>query len=207
MRVMSHHPGRPQRTSRDEIEATAFALFRDHGFEAVTVAHIADAANIGRRTFFRYFPSKNDVVWGDWDRALAEFAARLAAADAHRSLATVLRQAVVEYNTVPAAAAAQHRLRMELILHVPVLQAHSTLRYAQWRHVVAGYVGRRLSTDPSSLTPQVIAAATLGAATSAYELWLRQSTAGPAVLTELLDAAMCTLTRWQEAPAIAAGDR
>ncbi|WP_019815326.1 TetR family transcriptional regulator, partial [Saccharomonospora saliphila] len=55
--------GRRRATSREELERVAFALFADHGFDATTVDDIARAAGIGRRTFFRYFESKNDVVW------------------------------------------------------------------------------------------------------------------------------------------------
>jgi len=54
-------PGRRRATSRQELEETAFGLFAARGFEATTVDEIAAAAGIGRRTFFRYFPSKNDI--------------------------------------------------------------------------------------------------------------------------------------------------
>lgn len=189
-------PGRPQATTRDAICRVAFDLFAARGFEAVTVEDIALAAGIGRRTFFRYFPSKNDVVWGAWDAALADLDARLAAAPASAPLAEVLREAVVAYNRVPAAAVAEHRQRMDLILHVPALQAHSALRYAQWRQVVARHVAHRRGELPGALAPQVIAAAILGAATSAYEQWLRRPDAGPRALALLIDRAIRELTAW-----------
>jgi len=53
------HPGRRRATSRAELEQAAFALFAVRGFDATTVDEIAAAAGIGRRTFFRYFPSSS----------------------------------------------------------------------------------------------------------------------------------------------------
>ena len=62
--------GRRRITSRAELEHVAFGLFERQGFEKTTIDDIASAAGIGRRTFFRYFPSKNDVPWGDFEAEL-----------------------------------------------------------------------------------------------------------------------------------------
>src|ERR1700759_4506208 len=70
-------PGRRRVTSRQELEQTAFALFTVHGFDATTVDEIAAAAGIGRRTFFRYFPSKNDIPWGAFEGELDRMRVRL----------------------------------------------------------------------------------------------------------------------------------
>jgi hypothetical protein len=79
------------------------------------------------------------------------------------------------------------RRRMELILTVPALQAHSTLRYTAWRQVLAEYIGHRMGVPDDSLAPQAIAYATLGVAIAAYEQWLRH---GDTDLIHLLDTAM-----------------
>ncbi|MGH1553997.1 TetR family transcriptional regulator [Streptomyces sp. L7] len=52
------------------LERLGFDLFARHGFDRTTVDDIAAAAGIGRRTFFRYFASKNDLVWGDFEGQL-----------------------------------------------------------------------------------------------------------------------------------------
>jgi len=98
-----------------------------------------------------------------------------------------VREALLDFNRVPAAELPWHRRRMELILRTPALQAHSTLRYAAWRDVLAGFVGERLDRPAGSLVPQTIAHATLGVAVAAYEQWLHDE---DAELTALLDAAM-----------------
>ncbi|WP_117434509.1 TetR family transcriptional regulator, partial [Acuticoccus kandeliae] len=62
--------GRRPVTSRSEIEHIALEMFSDHGFEHTTVDDVAHAAGIGRRTFFRYFASKNDIAWGAFEEQL-----------------------------------------------------------------------------------------------------------------------------------------
>src|SRR5436305_12477429 len=73
--------GRPPVTTRLEIERVAFGLFAERGFDETTVEDIAAAAGISRRTFFRYFAAKNDVVWGEFDAGLRHLAETLDTAD------------------------------------------------------------------------------------------------------------------------------
>jgi TetR/AcrR family transcriptional regulator, regulator of mycofactocin system len=184
--------GRRRITTRAEVEHAAFELFADRGFERTTIDDIAEAAGIGRRTFFRYFPSKNDIAWGDFDGQLATMRKRLAEYPADQPLLEVISDALVDFNRIDPAEAPWHRRRMELILTTPALQAHSALRYAAWRQVLAGFVATRLGVDPDSLAPQTIAYATLGVALAAYEQWLR---APGSDLCALLSAGMAELGR------------
>jgi AcrR family transcriptional regulator len=55
---------RKKRRTRETIVAAAFTLFAQRGFEAVTVAEIADQADVARATLFSYFPSKESIVLG-----------------------------------------------------------------------------------------------------------------------------------------------
>jgi mycofactocin system transcriptional regulator len=183
----SARAGRRRSTSRAELEHVAFELFDDMGFERTTVDDIARAAGIGRRTFFRYFPSKNDVVWGDFDGELQRLRKELTAYPRDRPLMDSLREALVEFNRVDPAEIPWHRRRMRLILRVPALQAHSTLRFADWRQTIAEFIGERLGVPSDSLAPQAIAYACLGVSLAAYEQWLRDDDAD---LVALLDAAM-----------------
>ena len=165
-------PGRPPATSRAELERAAFGLFAERDFGDITVEDIASAAGIGRRTFFRYFDSKNDVVWGDFRGHLERMRADLAAVPPDVDLGPALIDSIVAFNTYPEEEVAGHRQRMAMILSVPELQAHSTLQYAAWRQVVAEFVARRTGARPDDLGPQVVARTALGAAVAAYEKWL-----------------------------------
>lgn len=177
--------GRPAATSRARLAHVALELFADRGFQATTVDDIAAAARIGRRTFFRYFSSKNDVVWGDFDAELRRMRDFLAARPADEPYLTSLRLAVLDFNTFAPTETPWHRRRIALILTVPALQAHSTLRYAAWREVVAAFTARRLGLAPESALPRTIAYALLGVCVSAYEQWLADE---HAELLPLLDA-------------------
>ncbi len=181
------HPGRRRVTSRAELEQTAFALFAAHGFEATTVDEIALAAGIGRRTFFRYFPSKNDIPWGAFEDELERMRARLRACPPQMPLMDAIRVALIDFNRVAPAQVPLHRRRMELILRVPTLLAHSTLRFTAWRAVIAEFVAERTGRCPGDLAPQAIAHAILGVSVAAYEHWLDEPGAD---LGALLDDAM-----------------
>ncbi len=180
--------GRPTVTSRAELEHAALRLFAAHGFEATTVDDIAAAAGIGRRTFFRYFASKNDVVWGDFDGGLAHLRADLARTNG--SLLEGLRSAVLTFNAYDAAELPWHRDRMRLILGVPALQAHATLRYAAWRAVIAEHTARVLGLTEDDLLPRLVGHLCLGAAVTAYEQWLAEPDVD---LEPLLDQALRAL--------------
>jgi AcrR family transcriptional regulator len=69
---------RKKRETREAIVAAAFALFRAKGFEATSVDAIAEAAHVSTRTFFRYFPTKEDVVFLDQAEENEAFARELA---------------------------------------------------------------------------------------------------------------------------------
>lgn len=185
-----HRLGRPPVTSRAELEQIALELFLRHGFNETTLDDISAAAGIARRTFFGYFSSKNDVVWGDFDALLRGMEEWLTDGDDGRPLLTTLTDAVVRFNDLPPEAAPAHRQRMALILHVPALQAHSTLRYADWRNVVARFAARRLDQPVDALLPQLVGHVSLGAALTAYGQWLADESAD---LTELLTAAFAAL--------------
>ena len=182
--------GRPVATSHAAIERAAFRLFAEQGFDAVTMADIAAEVGVGRRTLFRYFESKNDIPWGQFDRTLDGFRAILAGQPGDLPLHEAVHRSVVAFNDFPAGAVPSHRERMRLILRTPALQAHSVLRYAAWRTAIADHVAARLGADPTDLLPRTIGSVSLALALSAYEAWLADPGAD---LAALLDEAMAGL--------------
>jgi mycofactocin system transcriptional regulator len=180
-------PGRPPATDHDAIERAAFALFAERGFEATTIDDIATAAGIGRRTLFRYYPSKNDIPWGQFDESLVRLRAHLEAMPPDVPVYRAVHEAVLAFNRLAPAAIPQHRQRMQLLLTTPALQAHSVLRYAQWRSTIAEFVAARLGLAASDLLPRTIGQVTLAISLSAYEHWLQQD---EQPLEDLLDRAL-----------------
>lgn len=177
-------PGRPPATNHALIEAAAFQLFDEHGFESTTVEQIAAAAGIGRRTLFHYYPSKNDIPWGQFDENLQHLAQRLRTMPEGMPAAEAVQRAVKEFNHVDEAAIPQHRRRMRLLMDTPALQAHSAIRHAAWRGVIAAYVAERRGESPDDLYPRTIGRVALALALSAYQQWLGDEHSS---LQELLD--------------------
>jgi mycofactocin system transcriptional regulator len=180
--------GRPRVTSRAALEGLAFELFARQGFDETTVDDIAAAAGIGRRTFFRYFGSKNDLVWGDFEGQLQRLRELLGEVGPQVPLMEALRWAVVEFNRFDARDVPWHRQRMELILRVPTLQADATLRYASWRAIITDFVAERTGLPRSAMLPRLAGHVVLSASVAAYEHWLESE--GRSDLSDLLDVAL-----------------
>lgn len=182
--------GRPRATSRAALERLGFGLFARRGFDDTTVDDIAREAGIGRRTFFRYFSSKNDLVWGDFEEQLERLRTLLAGTPEDTPIMDAVRHAVVEFNRFEPDEVPWHRDRMRLILRVPALQADATLRYASWRAIVTDFAAARLRAGPADLHPRLLGHAVLAAAIAAYEHWLADETTD---LSALLDEAILRL--------------
>jgi TetR/AcrR family transcriptional regulator, regulator of mycofactocin system len=181
--------GRPAATSHAAIEQAAFQLFEERGFEATTLEDIAAEVGIGRRTLTRYYPSKNDIPWGQFDRTLEDFGALLASMPADLPLWECVHRGVVAFNDFPEGAQPPHRERMRLILETPALQAHSALRYAAWRNVIAEFVAARTGASSYDVLPRAVGHVSLGLALAAYETWLDEPTASlPALLEQSMRA-------------------
>lgn len=189
--------GRPRVTSRAALEQVGFELFARQGFDDTTIDDITAAAGIGRRTFFRYFASKNDLVWGDFAAELVKFEGLLAATDPAAPMMEALRGAVVEFNRFDPAVVPWHRQRMALILRVPTLQADSTVRYASWRTLVTEFAASRTGRPASDLLPRLIGHTVLAACIAAYEHWLTDDEVS---LSGLLDLAVRQLATGFDGP-------
>ncbi|GGA60829.1 mycofactocin system transcriptional regulator [Pseudoclavibacter endophyticus] len=169
--------GRAKATTAAELERIGLDLFVARGFDAVTVDDIASAAGIGRRTFFRYYASKNDLPWGDFDGLLRGMRENLDAIPEDVPLAAALRQAIIDFNAFPASDMAHHRRRMRVLLESQTLVAHSALRYADWRRVVSDFSASRLALHPDHVLPNVIGRVCLAISLASYEQWLHDEKA------------------------------
>jgi mycofactocin system transcriptional regulator len=168
--------GRRPSTSRVDVARAALELFNRQGYDQTTVDEIAAAVGVSRRTFFRYFETKPDVVWGEFDAELARLADALATAPPDEPMMDVLRRVVVSTNRFGAAELGDLRIRMGLTSTVPTLVAHSAVRYTEWCDVIAEFAAGRLGGEPGDLGAQTVARASLGAAMAAFTCWARYDT-------------------------------
>ena len=85
-----------QRT-RSALEEAAARLFEERGFGATTVRDIAAAAGVGERTFFRYFPSKEDLVLGQVRDLIPGVMDRVRARPPAETPLAALREAILDW--------------------------------------------------------------------------------------------------------------
>jgi mycofactocin system transcriptional regulator len=164
-------PGRPNLTSERELQAAALALFRRRGFHAVTVDDLAAAVGISRRTFNRYFASKADVLWHDFDRELENLALALDATSPELPLWTAITEAVVQVSRHRRDDRDDARLRFQLIVTEPQVRAAADQRYDAWEQTITGFVERRFP-KADRLTTHTVGRVTLAACRTAFEVWL-----------------------------------
>ena len=90
--------GRPPGTSQRELELIALRLFTVQGFEQTSVEQLAAEAGITRRTFFRYFSSKNEVLWHAFDAEVETIRQGLARVEPQVPMMAAIRHVVVTAN-------------------------------------------------------------------------------------------------------------
>jgi mycofactocin system transcriptional regulator len=164
--------GRRRSTTPEHITDVALELFTARGFAEVSVDDVAHAAGIARRTLFRYYASKNAILWGDFAAHLAHLQELLDNVDPRVATGEALRAALLAFNTFDECETVRHRQRMRVILETAELQAYSMTMYAGWREVMAGFIAARLGVKTTDPIPQTVAWTMLGVALSAYEQWL-----------------------------------
>ncbi|MFF9638363.1 TetR family transcriptional regulator [Streptomyces bacillaris] len=186
---------RKARRTRDTLAQAAFELVLDRGLRYVTVEEIAEAADVDRRTFSRYFASKEaaalDSLRGDGDRINAALRAR----PAEEPPLLAYRRAVLAWLADPEAEPWHRRPR---IFDLLVAAEDEPTLYAAFHHIRVdaqedsiAIVADRLGVDPRhDIRPAVTVAAGAGALLAAQAAWVRggRPDALPALVTEAFDA-------------------
>ena len=152
---------RKKAKTRAEIQRQALRLFRERGYEATTVAQIAEAAEVSESTFFRYFPTKEDVVlWDEFDPLVFEaFRERPPELSPVRALREAIREAMTRASAEERAGL---RGRVELLLRVPPLRAAFVDRIGGPMGLLAGAVAERAGRRPDDPAVRALAGAMVG---------------------------------------------
>ncbi|MCX5069569.1 TetR family transcriptional regulator [Micromonospora lupini] len=178
-----------------ELRDAALMLLATKGFDVVTVDDIVAAAGMSRRTFFRYFASKEDVVVRFLADMSADIVAELAARPPAEPPSVALRQAL----WVPLAACTDRpdhteraRVVVRLILDTTALQARWLEHQIQWRTRLAAELAARRGLDPDADPYPRMAA---GMALLAFDTVLQQWRTGDDEqrLAELADRAFAVV--------------
>ncbi|MDQ7810953.1 TetR family transcriptional regulator [Amycolatopsis sp. A133] len=170
-----------RRRLRRALASAAVDLFAANGYEATTVDEIAAAAGVGRRTFFRYFETKDDVLFANHDEIVAEMEAVFAAADPGRDPVEVACAAVGLVLDSYAADLDVSLKRFALTRAVPALRDKEVATVDRYQRVLARYLQARFEDrgdEAASLRAAVIAAAIAAANNHVLRRWLRSGGKG-----------------------------
>jgi AcrR family transcriptional regulator len=176
--------------TRRTIQAQALRLFADKGFQATTIEEIAAAAEMAPRTFFRYFPTKEEVVfWSEYPPMLAGFVARRP--DDEPAL-EALQHGIVDGLAAVWDQDGERTLeRLRLAFRTPALHPRMRQQQAHWAAELAETLADRLGERPDALEVRAAAAAVAAAVWVAAEEWQAQD--GEGDLGALIDQALGTV--------------
>ena len=158
--------------TRQRIIDAATRLFVEHGYVATTIDHIAAAADISPRTFFRYFPTKEDVLFHDVDERIARFQEMLSERPSDEpspaALVHVLCAMVEQIDNTP---------HLELIVKVKTdgLGEHDIKRAAvehTGMQLVLATLAARANTTPDDLALRATTAAVMACFDIALKDWI-----------------------------------
>jgi AcrR family transcriptional regulator len=168
---------RKKAKTRLAIEDVALALFDEQGYEATTVDEIAARAEVSTTTFFRYFPSKAEVVLSDHGEQLpALFHAIVERPVTESDLLAVRRAVHQEWVAAVDPATTAHKAK--IVAAVPVLQGLSYERGTQWYAVITDALARRRGLDEADARCSLAARVTLSVLAAAVEGWIARGCRG-----------------------------
>lgn len=169
---------RKRRETRERIEQAAMTLFLERGFDATTIEDITEAADVSKRSFFDYFPSKEEVVVA-WQDSFADrlMAAILARPKSEPRLKTV-EEALIE--TIVASADERGLAVGELVRCTPALKARDQLKYAKLELKLTEALALRAGDSKEArIRMRLLSAIVIGALRVGGELWRERSPGAP----------------------------
>jgi AcrR family transcriptional regulator len=168
---------RKKRRTRETIVAEATRLFAEQGYDATTTAQIADAAEVSTSTFFKYFPTKADVVFSLFDAVIESADRRLEAREPGESAANALVAWIS--NDLPEVEATYVELLHEndrIIASDAELQAQYRLRAARFEDVLAAAFARDLGESGEGVRARVLAAIAWRGMLDVWSAWHKTHT-------------------------------
>ena len=158
--------------TRASIEQAALELFTERGYDKTDVAAIAERAGVSRRTFFRHFGSKSEVVFGDEQRFpefLRSFMQEQPSTAAPHE--TVARTVVALAETFEANR--ERALpRARLISATTELLQHGLLLQRRWAELIADELARRAGRDGANLHDRMLGGWGIAAYAAALQEWI-----------------------------------
>jgi len=157
---------RKKAKTRASIREHAMRLFEEQGYAVTTIDQIAEAADVSQSTFFRYFPTKEDLIlFDEYDpllfAAIRELPSEVDPIEAiRRSIHDVFERATPQQW-------ARERLRQRIFNEVPELRARAMQQFTETISMLADVVAERAGLAAGNFSTRVLAGAVIGAALAA----------------------------------------
>jgi AcrR family transcriptional regulator len=186
---------RKRRAIRGELSEVALRLLTDRDFDTLTIDQIASAAGISRRTFFRYFTSKEDMVFAFLDqwavRLAADIVARPANEDPVAAVQNSFRQLTAAYD--------DRALELvRLVRETPLLREQEKINREHLRLAVVNALATRLGVSPENdMRPQILATIAFAPLDAAMFAWF--GSRSDEEIGKLLDEALATFVQERDA--------
>lgn len=162
---------RKKRERRRCIEDAAITLFERHGFDGTTIEQIAAAADIAPRTFFYYFPTKEDVVLADYSTRLERIVAELSERPESEGPWEALQACFVEVAADYEAARDDLVRRFKIMAANATVYARSLQLQAGWEDALADVLNQRANQKTQNLESRLLASAGLACMRSSLRYW------------------------------------
>lgn len=160
------------RLLRARFAALALTPILERGFDAVTTDELAVAAGVSRRTFFRYFATKEEVVISTFDEPGAALLAELDRRAAIEQPLQALRSTLEVIITTFGADVGRARATLDLIRRTPTLRGHFLVIQDDWIDQLAGTLRARMPKGPeAAIQAQLTARVAIAAIDTALAAW------------------------------------
>ena len=165
---------RKKQETRDALESTAWRLFQRKGYDETTVEDITDAVDVSTRTFFRYFDSKEAVLFGDWRSGLGRVSELILARPPDEPPLTVLFEASLQLLELGRPDEKRLMLRKALSERSRKIGDYErNVISPEMESAVAGALAQRMGIDADSdPRPALYAAVAVAAWNTARKLWM-----------------------------------
>jgi AcrR family transcriptional regulator len=151
-----------QKTRQALIEA-AMRLYREKGFEGVTIAAIAEEAEVAARTFFSYFETKEDVFLGRGDDRLDRLVHAIQHRDRRQPILKAVHSVLLEDREPTRTRMPARPPGLSALLEHPAIANRLRERWNHWEDLLANAIARDVGARSGDPEPRVVAAALTGA--------------------------------------------
>jgi AcrR family transcriptional regulator len=160
-------------------------MFMRDGYSQTTVAAIAAASGVSTTTFFRYFDTKAEIVWAEFDAHISRLRKRFESDATDAPVLVVVRGTVLRTLGEDLDSAGLSLLRFELFDGSAELRSDESEHWAVWAEVVSAYVARRSGRHARAVLPSAIGGAVQATMLAVLRGWSARPVDREAILAEL----------------------